>query len=75
MNSVPSSADTVQPMFINGRPVFARDGESFPMVSPADGQVFGRVSRGMDVIDRIQQGDRILKATVLSGGTLVKGQP
>ncbi len=37
--------------------------------------VFGRVSRGMEVIDRIQQGDRIVKATVLEGGTLVKGQP
>lgn len=37
--------------------------------------VFGRVSRGMDVIDRIQQGDRILSAKVLEGGTLVKGQP
>jgi peptidyl-prolyl cis-trans isomerase B (cyclophilin B) len=37
--------------------------------------VFGRVSGGMDVIDRIQQGDRIVKATVLEGGTLVKGQP
>lgn len=46
MNSVSSPADTVQPMFINGRAVFARDGESVPMVSPADGQVFGRVSRG-----------------------------
>jgi peptidyl-prolyl cis-trans isomerase B (cyclophilin B) len=37
--------------------------------------VFGRVTSGMDVIDRIQQGDRIIKATVLQGGTLVKGQP
>lgn len=37
--------------------------------------VFGRVSSGMEVIDRIQQGDRIVKATVLEGGTLVKGQP
>jgi len=37
--------------------------------------VFGRVTSGMDVIDRIQQGDRIVKATVLQGGTLVKGQP
>ena len=37
--------------------------------------VFGRVSSGMDVIDRIKQGDRIVKATVLQGGTLVKGQP
>ena len=37
--------------------------------------VFGRVSSGMDVIDRIEQGDRIVKATVSQGGTLVKGQP
>lgn len=37
--------------------------------------VFGRVTSGMDVIDRIQQGDRIVKASVLQGGTLVKGQP
>lgn len=37
--------------------------------------VFGQVSQGMDVIDRIEQGDRILKATVLKGGTLVNGQP
>ncbi|TVS06024.1 MAG: peptidylprolyl isomerase [Cyanobium sp. PLM2.Bin73] len=29
--------------------------------------VFGRVSEGMDVIDRIQQGDRIVRATVLDG--------
>jgi peptidyl-prolyl cis-trans isomerase B (cyclophilin B) len=36
--------------------------------------VFGRVTSGMDVIDRIQQGDRIIKATVLQGGTLVKGE-
>ena len=37
--------------------------------------VFGRVTKGMDVIDRIQQGDRIIRATVIDGGTLVKGQP
>lgn len=37
--------------------------------------VFGRVSSGMDVVDRIQQGDRIVRATVLQGGTLVKGEP
>ncbi|MEI6032228.1 MAG: peptidylprolyl isomerase [Synechococcaceae cyanobacterium ELA739] len=37
--------------------------------------VFGRVTKGMDVIDRIQQGDRIVKASVMEGGTLVKGQP
>lgn len=34
--------------------------------------VFGRVSKGMDVVDRINQGDKLLKATLLSGGTLVK---
>lgn len=37
--------------------------------------VFGRVTSGMEVIDRIEQGDRIVKASVLQGGTLVKGQP
>jgi peptidyl-prolyl cis-trans isomerase B (cyclophilin B) len=30
--------------------------------------VFGRVSEGMEVIDRIQQGDRIVSARVLEGG-------
>jgi peptidyl-prolyl cis-trans isomerase B (cyclophilin B) len=34
--------------------------------------VFGRVTKGMDVIDGIQQGDRLIRATVLEGGTLVK---
>jgi peptidyl-prolyl cis-trans isomerase B (cyclophilin B) len=37
--------------------------------------VFGQVSKGMDVVDRIQQGDKIIKAVLLEGGTLVKGQP
>jgi peptidyl-prolyl cis-trans isomerase B (cyclophilin B) len=37
--------------------------------------VFGRVTRGMEVIDRIQQGDRLTRARVVEGGTLVKGQP
>ena len=37
--------------------------------------VFGRVSEGMEVIDGISQGDKILKATVVSGGTLVQGEP
>lgn len=36
--------------------------------------VFGRVSSGMAVIDRIEQGDRILKATVVEGGTLTRGE-
>jgi peptidyl-prolyl cis-trans isomerase B (cyclophilin B) len=35
--------------------------------------VFGRVSEGMEVIDRIRQGDRITKASLVSGGKLVKG--
>ncbi|MFQ6540149.1 MULTISPECIES: peptidylprolyl isomerase [Aphanothece] len=35
--------------------------------------VFGRVSQGMEVIDRIQQGDKIIKATLVSGGKLVQG--
>jgi peptidyl-prolyl cis-trans isomerase B (cyclophilin B) len=35
--------------------------------------VFGRVSAGMEVIDRIEQGERIIKATVVEGGKLVKG--
>jgi peptidyl-prolyl cis-trans isomerase B (cyclophilin B) len=37
--------------------------------------VFGRVSKGMEVVDRIQQGDRLLRARVIEGGTLVKGKP
>jgi len=37
--------------------------------------VFGRVSEGMEVIDRIEQGDRIIRATVVDGGTLEKGAP
>jgi len=34
--------------------------------------VFGRVTKGMDVVDRISQGDKLISATVLQGGTLVK---
>ena len=34
--------------------------------------VFGRVSKGMDVIDRIQQGDKLIRARVIEGGTLVQ---
>ena len=30
--------------------------------------VFGRVVKGMEVVERIQQGDRLLKATVVQGG-------
>jgi peptidyl-prolyl cis-trans isomerase B (cyclophilin B) len=37
--------------------------------------VFGRVVSGMDVVDRIQQGDRLIRATLVEGGTLVKGKP
>ena len=37
--------------------------------------VFGRVVQGMDVVDRIQQGDKLIKAQLLEGGTLVKGNP
>jgi peptidyl-prolyl cis-trans isomerase B (cyclophilin B) len=37
--------------------------------------VFGRVTKGMDIIDQIQQGDKILRATVIEGGTLVQGEP
>jgi peptidyl-prolyl cis-trans isomerase B (cyclophilin B) len=37
--------------------------------------VFGRVSQGMEVIDQIRQGDKIIKATVVDGGTLVQGKP
>jgi peptidyl-prolyl cis-trans isomerase B (cyclophilin B) len=34
--------------------------------------VFGTVSQGMDVVDRIRQGDRITKARIVEGGTLVR---
>jgi peptidyl-prolyl cis-trans isomerase B (cyclophilin B) len=37
--------------------------------------VFGRVSKGMEVIDKIQQGDKITSAKVIAGGTLVQGTP
>jgi len=37
--------------------------------------VFGRVVEGMDVVDRIQQGDKLIKAQLLEGGTLVQGKP
>ncbi len=36
--------------------------------------VFGRVSKGMDVIDRIQQGDKLIRARVIDGGTLVQNK-
>jgi len=37
--------------------------------------VFGRVSKGMEVVDRLQQGDRLIRARLIEGGQLVKGQP
>ncbi|MFZ9754118.1 MAG: peptidylprolyl isomerase [Cyanobium sp.] len=37
--------------------------------------VFGRVEQGMEVVDAIRQGDRISRARLLEGGTLVKGKP
>jgi peptidyl-prolyl cis-trans isomerase B (cyclophilin B) len=37
--------------------------------------VFGRVSKGMEVIDRIQQGDTLIRAQVIEGGTLVQKKP
>ena len=37
--------------------------------------VFGHVTEGMQVVDAIQQGDRLTSAKLLEGGTLVKGNP
>ena len=37
--------------------------------------VFGKVSRGMEVVDRIQPGDRIISARIVEGGTLVQEKP
>jgi len=34
--------------------------------------VFGRVSRGMEVIDRIQQGDKLISAQVIEGGKIIQ---
>jgi peptidyl-prolyl cis-trans isomerase B (cyclophilin B) len=34
--------------------------------------VFGRVTKGMDVVDRIVQGDKLISASVIQGGTLVQ---
>ncbi|QNG29605.1 peptidylprolyl isomerase [Synechococcus sp. LTW-R] len=34
--------------------------------------VFGRVTKGMDVVDQINQGDKLISARVLEGGTLVR---
>lgn len=37
--------------------------------------VFGRVVQGMDVVDRINQGDKLISATLVEGGTLVRDKP
>jgi peptidyl-prolyl cis-trans isomerase B (cyclophilin B) len=37
--------------------------------------VFGRVIKGMDVVDRLQQGDKLIKAQLSEGGTLIKAKP
>lgn len=37
--------------------------------------VFGRVTSGMDVVDQIRQGDRLINARVVQGGTLVQDRP
>ncbi|MEB3235866.1 MAG: peptidylprolyl isomerase [Cyanobacteriota bacterium] len=37
--------------------------------------VFGRVLQGMEVVDTIQQGDKLIKATLIEGGTLVQDKP
>ncbi len=34
--------------------------------------VFGQVTKGMEVVDRLVQGDKLIKAAVVDGGTLVK---
>ena len=37
--------------------------------------VFGQVIQGMEVVDAIRQGDKLVKAQLQEGGKLVKGQP
>jgi peptidyl-prolyl cis-trans isomerase B (cyclophilin B) len=37
--------------------------------------VFGRVSQGMEVVDQLRQGDRLISAKLLQGGTLVQDRP
>jgi peptidyl-prolyl cis-trans isomerase B (cyclophilin B) len=37
--------------------------------------VFGRVIQGMEVVDQIRQGDRLISAKLLQGGTLVQERP
>lgn len=37
--------------------------------------VFGQATAGMDVVEKIRQGDRLISARVISGGTLVQDRP
>ncbi|MEB3360737.1 MAG: peptidylprolyl isomerase [Synechococcaceae cyanobacterium] len=37
--------------------------------------VFGQVTQGMEVVDAIRQGDKLVKARLIEGGKLVKGEP
>jgi len=37
--------------------------------------VFGRVTSGMEVVDRISQGDKLISARLVQGGTLVQDRP
>lgn len=37
--------------------------------------VFGQVTEGMEVVDAIRQGDKLVKARLVEGGKLVKGEP
>ena len=37
--------------------------------------VFGRVTQGMEVVDQIQQGDKLVKATLVQGGSLAAAKP
>ena len=37
--------------------------------------VFGRVTQGMEVVDQIKQGDRLISAKLVQGGTLVQDRP
>ena len=37
--------------------------------------VFGRVTSGMEVVDRIAQGDKVISAKLIKGGTLVQDRP
>ena len=37
--------------------------------------VFGRVTQGMEVVDRISQGDKLISARLVEGGTLVQDKP